>query len=321
MTVKADTIHQLTIPTPFLVGPVHSYLICGDKLTLVDVGPLTEEGQESLVSQLKSIGFSIADIEQVILTHHHPDHIGLTKLFTSAVLIGHRYLRPWLKQDEEFFNRYITFFKDFYSVHGVPFATIERISKSMHAYMGFMEKTDLDVIVSHGDEVPGLKGWRVLEVPGHAQSHIMIVRSEDQIAIGADVLLKTVSSNALLEAPMEEGQERPKTLLQYRKSLKLVSDLNLKRLLPGHGDIIEDVRELVEKRLQDQWVRANLIKDLLGDNRWSAHEISLQLFKEKHRKQPELTFSETFGHLDLLVEHNELTATKEDGIFLFYKNE
>ncbi|WP_227937992.1 MBL fold metallo-hydrolase [Alkalihalobacillus deserti] len=319
MTVHEETIHQLTIPTPFPVGPVHSYLISSDTLTLVDTGPLTIEGKTSLVSQLDTLGYRIDDIEQVILTHHHPDHVGLAGLFKSAVLIGHRFLRPWLRKEEKFFQKYKMFFDEFYHAHGFPRPVIDKVLQSGQKYMDLIEKTDLDVIVSHGDNVPGLKGWRVLEVPGHAQNHIMIVRTEDHTAIGADVLLGSISSNALLEAPMEEGKERPKTLLQYRETLLLVHDLNLNILMPGHGEMIKNVNELIGQRLQEHITRANVIKNLLADNRWSAHEISFQLFKEKHRKQAELTFSETFGHLDLLVELGDISVTKEDGLFLFHK--
>ncbi|MFC0557482.1 MBL fold metallo-hydrolase [Halalkalibacter alkalisediminis] len=321
MTVQSETIHQLTIPTPFLVGPVHVYLICSDTLTLVDTGPLTLEGKASLISQLDILGYKLEDIEQVILTHHHPDHVGLAGLFKSAVLIGHRYLRPWLRKEDQFFKRYKSFFEEFYHAHGFSQSNIEKVSKSSQAYMSFIEKTDLDVIVSHGDEVPGLKGWRVLEVPGHAQNHIMIVRTKDHTAIGADVLLGSISSNALLEAPMDGGQERPKTLIQYRKSLQLVQDLNLQLLMPGHGEIIMNVNDLIDQRLEGHLTRANVIKNLLGNKRLSANEISYQLFKEKHLKQPDLTFSETLGHLDLLVEQSDLIVTEIEGIYLYHKIE
>jgi glyoxylase-like metal-dependent hydrolase (beta-lactamase superfamily II) len=322
MTVRAETIHQLTIPTPFLVGPVHVYLICGDSLTLVDTGPLTEEGRAALESQINHLGYELDEIEQVILTHHHPDHVGLAGLFKSAVLIGHRYLQPWLRKDEDFFLRYKKFFVEFYQCHGLPSQEIEKALRSSQAYMSFIEKTELDVIVEHGDPVPGLPGWEVIEVPGHAQNHIMINKMQDQTAIGADVLLSSISSNAILEAPMEEGGERPKTLLQYRKSLQLVQELEVKLLMPGHGEIITDVGQLIDKRLQGHLTRASVIKQLLANDSLSAREISFQLFKDKHSKQPELTFSETFGHLDLLLEKGEIKIKKEeDGSFLFLKNE
>lgn len=320
MGVKAETIHQLTIPTPFLVGPVHVYLIKGETLTLVDTGPLTEEGKSSLVEQLDQLGYSLKKIEQVILTHHHPDHVGLAGLFQEhSTLIGHRYLRPWLVKDASFFRGYETFFTHFYRENGLPEAFLEKVKRSSKGYMNFIEQANIDVVVAHGDEVPGLVGWRVMEVPGHAQNHIMIVREHDRLAIGADVLLASISSNALLEAPME-GTIRPKTLLQYRRSLQLLKDEEISKMMPGHGSVIYDVNNLVDQRLQGHEKRAKAIKEILGNQSMSANDISYRLFKHKHVKQPELTFSETFGHLDFLVEREEVVMEEKNG-FIFFKNE
>ncbi len=320
MGVKTEKIHQLTIPTPFPVGPVHAYLIEGEMLTLVDTGPLTEEGKGSLVEQLKQLGYQIKDIEHVILTHHHPDHVGLAGFFQEhSTLIGHRYLRPWLLKDPTFFKKYEMFFRQFYQRHGMEEAVFETMKKTSKSYMSFVGKTDIHITVNHGDQVPGLSGWKVMEVPGHAQDHIMIVREQDQVAIGADVLLATISSNALLEAPME-GTIRPKTLLQYRHSLQLLKDEGISTLMPGHGTLIKDVGTLVDQRLEAHDKRALAIKKILSDRKMSARDISFELFKEKHIKQPELTFSETFGHLDLLLERHEVVAEEVNGL-IYFKNE
>ncbi|KHF41319.1 MBL fold metallo-hydrolase [Halalkalibacter okhensis] len=316
MTVCAETIHQLTIPTPFLVGPVHVYLICGRSLTLVDTGPLTSEGKNEVIQQLYNLGYKIEDIDQVILSHHHPDHIGLASLFKHATLIGHRFLEPWLNKDQAFFNKCKQFLTDLYVKNGLPHELVSKIERASQSYMDFIEPAELGVIVKHDDEVPGLPGWRVKEVPGHAQNHIMIVREHDQLAIGADVLLASISSNALLEAPMN-GEIRPKTLLQYRKSLQLVKDLNITLLLPGHGEVINNVNMLVDARLEGHSRRAQVIKDIISTRQLTASEISYELFKEKHLKQPDLTFSETFGHLDLLLEQKEVMVKEKDGLFLF----
>src|SRR5690625_6240969 len=81
LKILNQTIHQLTLPTPFAVGDVHVYLIKGDMLSLVDAGVKTKEAWESLTHQLKQLGYRPEDIEQLILTHHHPDHIGLIEEF------------------------------------------------------------------------------------------------------------------------------------------------------------------------------------------------------------------------------------------------
>ncbi len=76
-------IHTLRIPTPFAVGRVNCYLIEDEPLTLVDTGPNSGKALDELQNQLKALGHSIDDIELVILTHQHIDHVGLVEIIVE----------------------------------------------------------------------------------------------------------------------------------------------------------------------------------------------------------------------------------------------
>src|ERR1700742_3009961 len=69
----------LSIPTPFYVGPVNVYLIREDPLTLIDVGPKTDEAARALREKLGSHGVKFSDVRRIVLTHAHEDHCGLAK--------------------------------------------------------------------------------------------------------------------------------------------------------------------------------------------------------------------------------------------------
>src|SRR3954453_6034677 len=76
-------IRRLQIPTPFAVGRVNCYLIEDDPLTLVDTGPNSGKSLGELEHQLSHLGFAIADLELVILTHQHIDHLGLVEIIAD----------------------------------------------------------------------------------------------------------------------------------------------------------------------------------------------------------------------------------------------
>lgn len=59
-----------------------AYLICGERICLVDAGPAGSEQQ--IVPALTGMGKSVADISLVINTHEHPDHIGGNSFFNEA---------------------------------------------------------------------------------------------------------------------------------------------------------------------------------------------------------------------------------------------
>ena len=79
----AAGIHTLRIPTPFAVGRVNTYLIEDDPLTLVDSGPNSGKALDELQHQLAGHGHSIDDIELIVLTHQHIDHLGLVDIIAS----------------------------------------------------------------------------------------------------------------------------------------------------------------------------------------------------------------------------------------------
>ena len=76
-------IRLLRIPTPFQVGRVNTYLLEDDPLTLVDSGPNSGKALDELERQLDALGHRIEDLELVIVTHQHIDHLGLVDIVAN----------------------------------------------------------------------------------------------------------------------------------------------------------------------------------------------------------------------------------------------
>jgi glyoxylase-like metal-dependent hydrolase (beta-lactamase superfamily II) len=79
----AAGVHRLAIPTPFAVGRVNVYLIEDEPLTLVDAGPNSGTSFDELQRGIEGLGHALEDIELVILTHQHIDHLGLVSLVAA----------------------------------------------------------------------------------------------------------------------------------------------------------------------------------------------------------------------------------------------
>ena len=309
---KSEEVRQITLPTPFLVGPVHTYLVRSDALTLIDTGPKTEEAQGILLNSLEQMNVRPEDIELVVLTHHHPDHTGLTaKFLPNALIAGHPKMKPWLDKDETFFQERKEFFCDFYTRHGMPEKWVEEIEKGNQGYMVYTDKSRLDIPTVEGEEIDGLSGWTVIDTPGHAQTHISLFREKDTSMIAGDHILGHISSNAILEAPYKKGEERPRTLLQYRDALKKCRHINM--IYPGHGEDVKNPPQLIEKRLREQETKAQVFKQFLKEEPSTAFEVCKFMYPDMYQKQPSLTFSETLGHLDLLEEYGEVKVEEDKG--------
>ncbi|SES08359.1 MBL fold metallo-hydrolase [Salisediminibacterium halotolerans] len=315
---KTAQIRQMTLPTPFLVGPVNTYLIWSDALVLIDTGPKTEEAQGQLLRRLREMNLRPKDIDRVILTHHHPDHIGMTHVFQEhADIIGHPKMEPWLRKDMSFFEERRTFFAGFYRQHGMPENWIQEIEQGNRYYMKYTEENRFDGSLQEGDEIDGVPGWRIIETPGHAETHISLWNERDGTMIAGDHLIGHISSNAILEAPYEKNKPRPKTLLKYRDAMKKCRGAAI--VYPGHGEDITEPDRLIDERLHEQTSKAAVFKKWLEEKEKTAFEVCQQMYPKMYSKQPALTFSETLGHFDLLEELGEITSREENGR-IWYKS-
>lgn len=311
-------IHKIIIPTPYPVGDVNAFLVKGDALTLFDAGPKTEEAYEAIKWGIHSAGYDMKDVEQVVLTHHHPDHVGWVDAFTNASVLGHQYVDHWMRQTDEFLEYHRDFYVKQLVLEGVPQNYIDKIIQVRGGEMELFGTTPLTQFLAEGDEVPGHPGLRVYETPGHAQSHLIFLDEQTQECIGGDLLLNKVSSNPLIEPPIELTDERPKSLLQYNASLKKLRDLNVSKVYTGHGDEVVNVSELVEERLQRQAQRALKVREMIQEPK-SVFEVTQQLFAKIYTKQPGLTVSETLGQLDYLVDENMATYEKSGEVYFYQK--
>lgn len=310
-------IAKISLPTPFDVGDVNVYLVKGDVLTLFDTGVKTKESKEALSYKLSELGLEIKDIEQVILTHHHPDHAGALSFFEQDVPVyGHQNNQRWLDWNDEFIQMHNQFFLDYAQNYGVA----EELREKFIDYrdeMQFFSTRKLAGFLAEGDSLPGLPGWTAIETLGHAQSHVSFYREKDGVLIGGDHLLAKISPNPIMEPPFLPGGERPRPLLQHNESLKKLLELPISIVYTGHGAEVEDVNELIDFRMTRQHNRAMQVKKMLEEQPLTAFEICQRLFPKVYRQEVRLTMSETIGQLDYLADLGEIESEIQDGVTRF----
>ena len=166
------TIHLLPIPTPFPVGAINAYLLEGDLLTLVDCGPKYPDALNGLESELGKLRYRIEDIQQLIVTHHHVDHIGLAGEVvrrSGAKVLANPRTVPYLTDYASVRANNHAFYQQLMIESGVPANIQEKIDRTGGSFSKWADPVPVARTLDEGDTVNiGGGSWRVYYTPGHA---------------------------------------------------------------------------------------------------------------------------------------------------------
>ena len=310
-------LHKIIIPTPYPEGDVNAFLLKGDRLTLFDAGPRTETAYNALKKGIEEAGYKMEDVEQVVLTHHHPDHAGWVDAFTDADIIGHEYVDHFLRKTEDFMDYHNRFYGKQLTLQAVPQAIIQKVLSARNELELFGTKP-LTTFINEGDEVPGHPELKALYTPGHAQSHLIFLEEATGEVIGGDLLLEKISPNPLVEPPVDLSLTRPKSMVQQQQSLLRLRDLNTTKIYSGHGNEITNVNELIDLRLKRDHSRARQLLEIM-DTPKPVIQLTMELYPLVYKKQFALTLSKTLGYLDCLVRDGLVHESLVDGVMIYSK--
>jgi glyoxylase-like metal-dependent hydrolase (beta-lactamase superfamily II) len=324
-------IHRIALPTPFLVGRVNCYLIEDEPLTLVDTGPNSGKSLDELERALVAHGRRIEDLELIVVTHQHMDHVGLLEILarrSGAEVAALEDLAPYLAQFSRSAAADDEFAQAIMRRHGVPEDLRTVLGSLAAAFRAFGSSGQVTVPLRDGGELElQNRVLRIFHRPGHSPSDTILWDAERGILIAGDHLLAHISSNPLVSRPLvgdavggipdPASRARPQALLQYIESMRATRELAARLVLPGHGDPILDHAELIDERLRMHRRRAARIHQILGDHPLSAYEIALRMWGNVAVTQAYLTLSEVLGHLDLLVAGDQAAEQESDGVSVF----
>ena len=325
---RAAGIHRLRIPTPFAVGRVNCYLLEDSPLTLIDTGPNSGKSLDELQQQLAELGHGIEEIELVILTHQHIDHLGLVQIIASrsgAEVAAIDVVVPFVERYGEDAERDDAFAGGLMLRYGIPEELVIGLRSVSRSFRAWGAPAKVTRPLRDGETVE-LRD-RALEVqhrPGHSPSDTVFWDAERRILLCGDHLIAHISSNPLLSRPLDGSPERPQALVTYIESLRRTRELDAAILLPGHGEPITDHRGLIDERFLLHRRRAEKLRELIAERPRTAYELAQELWGNVALTQAFLTLSEVVGHVDLLtnagiareVAHGEVVrfeATGEGG--------
>jgi glyoxylase-like metal-dependent hydrolase (beta-lactamase superfamily II) len=319
------SIHCLPIPTPFAVGRVNCYLIEDDPLTLVDTGPNSGKALDALERALAEHGRRIEDLERIVITHQHLDHLGLVGILadrSGAEICSLDLLAPVIEEFGAHAERDDELAVALMLRNGIPRDVVTALRSVSRSFRGWGGSAAVDRRLADGDRLEF--AGRTLEVqhrPGHSPSDTLFWDRERATLIGGDHLIKHISSNPLISRPLGgrsgEPGARPRALMMYIESLRETRELPADVVLAGHGEPVTDHAGLIDERFAMHERRAAKIAGLIAERPQTAYEIAQALWGNVAVTQAYLTLSEVLGHVDLLIDRGEVREVEVGGVIRY----
>ncbi|MGN6372613.1 MAG: MBL fold metallo-hydrolase [Solirubrobacteraceae bacterium] len=315
-------IHCLPIPTPFAVGRINCYLVEDDPLTLVDAGPNSATSLTALEAALAEHGRRVEDLERIVVTHQHIDHIGLVDILarrSGAEVCALKALGPWLAAYKREMEEGDSFSSEIMLRNGIPQDVVYALRAVSASFRAWGAAATVTRTLGEGDELEfANRRWRVHHRPGHSPSDTVFHDEDSGQLLGGDHLLAHISSNPLISLPLDgSSHERPRALMIYLDSLRRTREMDLQVVLGGHGEPVEGHRALIDKRFGMHERRANRLHDLIGECPRNAYELAQKMWGNVAVTQAYLTLSEVLGHVDLLLDEGRVVERERDGVTYF----
>ena len=266
------------------------------------------------------------DLERIVITHQHIDHLGLVGILarrSGAEVCALGLLAPVMEDHPAAAERDDALAEALMLRHGIPPDVVMALRSVSQAYRAWGGSAPVAVRLADGGELAWAgRRMRVLHRPGHSPSDTVFLDEERGIALGGDHLLGHISSNPLISHPLggrsgEPGPGRPRALLMYMDSLRETRATPIERVLPGHGEPVDDHVALIDERFALHERRAAKLAGLVRERPRSAYELAQELWGNVAVTQAYLTLSEVLGHMDLLLERDEVAEQEAGGIVRF----
>ena len=323
-------IHQLKIPIPN--NPLeytNIYLLKGDDgHLLIDTGWNDEAAFQSLSNQLTEIGVDFKKISQIIATHVHFDHYGLSgklKELSQAKIALHtedknlltpKYMNPEesLRQAEQWFY-----------INGVPASELPKFQMPF-AGMRREGSATLPDITLHGGETisAGTFNLQVVWTPGHSPGHVCLYEPARKILFSGDHILPVITPNVSLQP-----QSGLNPLADFLKSLNKVKQLDVNLVLPAHEHQFTDLPTRVDEIIHHHELRNLECLEAISNEPKTAYQISQRItwmpefggvsFKDLVPMDKRMAISETLAHLEAMRVNGRVAQFEQDSIAYYQR--
>ncbi|NLE80260.1 MAG: MBL fold metallo-hydrolase [Rhodococcus sp.] len=310
------------IPVPITNNPLGHTLVYAmespNGLVLVDAGWDDDNAWNGLTTGLSEIGYSVQDVEGVVLTHFHPDHVGLCGRVRESS-------GAWIAMHEDDFSQFeeMTAARDdeFWRFHRENLIAAGAGRSDVAAYELVDAPQSPTTTASKPDRILTddqritLTGrdLRAVHTPGHTPGHVCFyLESADVMFTGDHVLQKTTPHVGAFTYPLEERDG----LAEFLDSLRLVQKMGVTRGLGAHGIPIDDIPARATELIGHHEDRLEHLYSAFGDDELTVWQVAERMkwykpWKEISPLGKHMALAEAAAHLRHLVTRKQVVQVPD----------
>ena len=320
----APGIVWVRLTLPFRLNHVNIYLIAdGDGWTMIDTG-IGNEATIAAWTTLFEGPLKNFKITRLIVTHAHPDHVGL-----AGWIVERFGCRLWMSQVEYLQSAYHQHRGSeerkaaqrlFFRNHGMSEDITDALLGRGQDYLKRVSILPASYRrISNGNEISiGARKFKIITGGGHALDQVMLYCEADNIFLSADQVLSKISPNVSVWAVEPDAN----ALGEYLRSLASLNG-TLKDdvlVLPGHGVPFYGVKTRIKQLADHHEERCQLIAKACADTPKTSAELVPVVF-HKHvldAHQTGFAAGELIAHVNYMLVAGRLTKiVSPDGVFRF----
>ncbi|MBU9672464.1 MBL fold metallo-hydrolase [Planococcus sp. CP5-4] len=281
-------------PLPFRLNHVNCFMAKAEGgWTIVDTGLNNDVSRELWKREIGD-----DKVEQILLTHYHPDHFGYAGGLQQKT--GARLSMSKIDADtgmKSWNEAFLDALPGYYRAAGIPQKAAEEMASNTKAFQPLISPLPVvDHYFEEGEKVRiGCLEYEVLFVPGHSDGMVCFYQREHNTLLAADHILPRITPNI---SYWFHGDPNP--LLTYMNSLEKIRELDVEWVIPSHGGAFRGANKRIDELLAHHEERL--------DATWRMLEQPLTIFEVRERlfNRPltvhEMRFAvgETLAHLEYL---------------------
>ncbi len=319
----ADGVLWLRLPLPMRPDHVNVYALDdGDGWTIVDTG-LDTPRLRAIWAALLAGPLGGRPVRRVIVTHHHPDHVGLAGWFQTAhgaELWTTRtawLLARMLRLDEQ--PRPTPETMAYWRGAGMaPAILAERAETRPFNYSDAVSEMPLGFTrVAQGEEiVVGGRRWRVEIGNGHAPEHATFWGEDHDLVLAGDQILPGITPNLGVYATEPEADTVGDWLGSCRRLAGLAEERHC--VLPGHRSPFTGLPARLAELIAHQEEALERLRAALARPRSAAGCFEALYGRRIGPAEYGLALVEAVGHLNHLLGRGEVTRRRDaDGVWIW----